>query len=366
MRDFLSVFKTNFKYLWCDAVSVVILTAFPIMMIFVLGTALASFISPDYDFEPIPVSASAEAGGDLEMFLQSSEITQFLSVTFTDAQNARELLEAGEVNVAIIEENSGVSVVSLRGAGLDAQVPVSIIDSYKQIGAAMTLALMNGGNLTELLTLTEAELSVISAPLGNRVQSAIDYYAVTMLVMILLFAGMNSLELFKKGVFSDTGARVLTTSVSKPALIFGLLTASTLTTYVQGMVTFLFCTFVYGVYWGENIPLVLLTLLGVTLFSQAFAIVILLLFKSPGATMAVMQSIIWVMTFVSGGYVKADFGAAQDIFNYSPNSLAHTVIFGSAFGGNHERMMSDLRLLFIYIAVLFAIAFILGKRRLTK
>jgi hypothetical protein len=112
--------------------------------------------------------------------------------------------------------------------------------------------------------------------------------------------------------------------------------------------------------------LVLLTLFGVTLFSQAFAITLLLLFKSPNATMAAMQSLIWVMTFVAGGYTKISFGAADEIFRYSPNSLAHTVIFGSAFGGNHDRMMADLGLLFIYGGVLFIIAFILGRRRLTS
>jgi ABC-2 type transport system permease protein len=366
VKSFLNVFTTAAKYLWSDIMSVIILTIFPIVLIFVLGNALASFISPDYDFEPISVSASAEAGGNLETFLQSSEVAQFLNVTFTTRINAEELLESGEASIAIIEQDSGVSVVSLRGAGFDALIPISIIDSYKQIDAAMTIALMNGGNLFELLSLAEAELSVTAAPLGNRAQSAIDYYAVTMLVMILLFTGMNGLELFKKSMFSDTGARVLTTPVSKPALISGLLAATTITSYLQGLITFFFSWLVYGVHWGDNIPLILLTLFGITLFSQAFAIVVLLIFKSPTATMAALQSIIWVMTFVSGGYTKVDFGAAQSIFNYSPNSLAHTVIFGAAFGGNHERMMADLRLLFIYVAVLFIIAFILGRRRLTS
>jgi len=366
MRDFLAVFTKSFKYCWRDPGTVIILTAFPIALIFVLGNALAGFISPAYDFEPLPVSASVETGGNLEAFLQSEDILRFLDVTFTTPENAEGLVESGEAYIAIIEENGEVSVIRPRNAGMNAMIPISIIDSYKQIGAAMTIAIMNGANPLELLPLTSAELTVTAAPLGNRVQSAIDYYAVTMIVMIMLFAGMNGLELFKKSMFSETGARVLTTPVSKPALIGGLLAAATVTSYLQGMITFLFTWFVYGVYWGENIFLVLLTLFGVTLFSQAFAIALLLLFKSPNATMAAMQSLIWVMTFVAGGYVKLDFGAAQNIFRFSPNSLAHTVIFGSAFGGNQTRMMNDLALLFIYTAVLFIIAFMLGKRRLTK
>lgn len=365
MRDFLAVFKTGFKYCWCSPISVTILVGFPILIIFVLGSALASFISPDYDFESLPVSASVETGGSLEIFLQSSEISQFLDVTFTTRENAEELLESGEAFIAVIEENGSVAVIRPPGGGMNSLIPISIIDSYMQIGAAMT-AVATGGDILESAQLIQAEISVIQAPLGNRVQSSFDYYAVTMLVMILMFAGINGIELFKKSMFSETGARALVTPVSKPALVGGLLAASTVTSYLQGMVTFVFTRVVYGVYWGENIPLVLLTLFGVTLFSQAFGIFIILLFKNPNLAMAVMQSGIWVMTFVSGGYSKVDFGAADAIFRFSPNSLAHTVIFGSAFGGNHDRMMFDLSLLFIYGAVLFILAFLLGKRRLTS
>ncbi|MDR2558435.1 MAG: ABC transporter permease [Oscillospiraceae bacterium] len=366
MKNFLNVFTTAFKYCWRDPLNVSVLILFPIVLIFVLGNALAGFISPKYDFEPIPVSAVVEKGGNLEAFLQNSEISRFLDVTFATREETEQLLESGDSFITVIEEGGEISVIRPAGGGTTSQVAISTIDSYKQIGAAMTIAIMNGENPSELFLFMNTEISVTAAPLGNRVQSAIDYYAVTMLVMILLFTGMNGLELFKKSMFSETGARVLIAPVPKPVLISGLLAAATVTSYIQGLITFLFSMFVYGVYWGENIPLVLLTLFGVTLFSQAFAITILLLFKNPNATMGAMQALIWTMTFVAGGYVKMDFGAAQAIFNYSPNSLAHTVIFGSAFGGNHDRMMADLRLLFIYTAVLFVIAFILGKRRLTS
>jgi len=336
------------------------------VLILVLGTALAGFISPQYDFEPLPISASVEAGGNLEAFLQSDEISRFLDVAFTTQEDAEELLKSDKAFIAVIEQGGDVKVIKPQAGGFNTLIPLSIIDSYMQIGAAMTIAVINGGDTAELSGLTEAGISVTVAPLGNRVQSATDYYAVTMLVMIMLFAGLNGLELFKKNMFSDTGARVLIAPVSKPALIGGLIASATVTSYLQSMVTFLFCTFVYGVYWGENIPLVLLTLFGMTLFSQAFAIFLLLLCKSPNAAIGVMQGLIWVMTFVAGGYVKMDFGAAQNLFRFSPNSLAHTVIFGSAFGGNESRMMFDLSLIFIYTAVLFILAFILGKRRLTS
>ena len=369
MRDFVTVFKNGFKYLWRDPTAVVILTIFPIVMIFVLGNALGEYISPDYDFdgEKLGIAAVTEPGSRLAQFLQSGDISKYFDVIFTDEENARELLENDNVEIIVSEKTGEISVTRPTVGNVNLSIAMSVIDSYAQINSAMEFSAASGSdNIGELLRLVEADISVRESPLGSRVPNATDYYAVTMLVMILMFAGMNGMELFKKGLFSDTGARTLVTPVSKPALVGGLLAASTLTSYLQGMVTFLFSLAVYNVYWGERIPLVLLTLLGVTLFSQSFAIFAILLCKNSGAAMGLTQGGVWVMTFVAGGYSKIDFGQLNDIFQFSPNSLAHTVIFGAAFGGNETKMITDLALLFAYGAVLFALAFLFGKRRLTS
>jgi ABC-2 type transport system permease protein len=345
-------------------VSVTVLIAFPILIIFVLGNALGSFISPDYNFgeDRIAVAVVAEQDSRISEFMQSDEVTRFLGITFTDEKNALEMLENNEVFI-IITDNNGELVITRPPVGMsNTQIAMAIIDSFVQINAAMQTSMTNGADFTELMQILEANVSVTNAPLGNRVPDAIDYYAVTMLVMILMFAGTNGMELFGKGLFSDTGARTLTTPVSKPVLIGGLLAAATVTTFLQGMVTFLFSWLVYGVYWGDRIGLILLALFGITLFSQAFAIFLILLCKSPNMAMGLMQGGIWVMTFVSGGYVKMSFGAADEIFQYAPNALAHTVIFGAAFGGNESKMMADLALIFIYSTVLFILAFLLGRR----
>ncbi|MCL2076898.1 MAG: ABC transporter permease [Oscillospiraceae bacterium] len=367
MRNFSTVFITGFKYCWRNPVSVAVLIGFPILIIFVLGNALSSFISPDYDFEPIPVAAVVETDGNFGLFLQSEEISQFLEVNFTYKENALLLLNDNNVSLVVEEKDGEIAVTRPQVARHDTQIAVSIIDSYKQVSTAMEIAIMGAADLSELselLKILESDITVTDSPIGGRVPSAIDYYAVTMLVMILLFTGMNGLELFKKSMFSETGERVLITPVSKPALIGGLLAASTVTSYLQGMVTFVFSGVVYGVYWGERIPLVLLTLFGITLFSQAFAIFLTILLNNINAAMGAMQVSIFTMTFVAGGYTKINFGAAEKIFQYSPNSLAHTVIFGAVYGGNESKMTSDLLLLFAYGTVLFIVAFLLGRRRL--
>ncbi|MDR1735727.1 MAG: ABC transporter permease [Oscillospiraceae bacterium] len=361
MRGFFATFRMGFKYLWRSPVSAAILIGFPIVMILILGTALSSYISGETDLEPAKVAVAADPQGELAAFLRSGEIARFFTYTFTDINEARRLVEAGEVTAAVIEDASGTEVFCEAGEGFDASLALAVVDSYQEIGSAAAAAAAQGRDVYGILG---QEIAVRDVPLGMRVPSATDYYAVTMLVMILMMCGTNGIEMFGKGLLSDTGSRSLLTPVSKAAHVGGLLAASTVTSFLQGMVTFVFTAAVYGVYWGQRVPLVLLALFAVVLLSQSICIMLVLLFKRPDAASGLAQGLFYVLTLVSKGYSKINFGAADAVFQYAPNAMAHTVIFGAIYGGNEAKMALYLGLLFAASAVFFAIAFILGRRRL--
>jgi hypothetical protein len=120
---------------------------------------------------------------------------------------------------------------------------------------------------------------------------------------------------------------------------------------------------VYGVYWGVRIPLVLLTLFAIVLFSQALCIFLTMAIRHNGAVMGISQALFWTMTFVSKGYAKVSFGEMDKVFQYAPNSMAHTVIFGAIFGGNEAKMTSNLIILYALCLVLLMLAFVSGRRR---
>ena len=361
MTGFFATFWIAFKSLWRDPINVTIMTVFPILLILVLGTALSSFVTPGMDFDPLPVAVAADEDGQLGSFLSSDEMSAFIEPEFMSRSDAEEHLANQTIFGAIFEDDNDISVVLLPGTGLYGPIVLSIIDSYKQIGAAATIAAMSGRDVFSLL---EIEPTVTAATLGNRLPSAIDYYAVTMLVMILLFTGFNGLEVFNKGLLGDTGNRTRTSPIRASALIGGLLAASTITSFIQGMITFVFTGVVYGVYWGERIPLVLLTLFAVVLLSQSFCILLIMIFRNQGAVIGVTQAVFWLTTFISQGYVRFDFGELDRFFQYAPNAMAHTVIFGSIFGGDEADMMFKLAALFGIGFVLFVLAFLFGRRRI--
>ena len=359
MRAFLSTFRMGFAYLWRNPIGVTILIAFPIILILILGNALGAYIAPDTSLEPAPVAVAADPEGMLGSFLQSEEIARFFELEFTDAQRAKALLAEGKICAAVIEEGLDITLLRMPDADMMADVALTVIDSYKRIGAAAAIAALQGREF-EL----NMDVRVAAVPLGKRIPNAMDYYAVTMLVMILMYTGQNGFNLFTKCLLGDVGGRIRLAPISTPVLAGGLLAASTVTSFLQGMVTFLFSGLIYGVYWGERIPLVLLTLFAVILFSQALCIFLVMLFRHQGAAVAMAQALFWTMTFVSKGYAKLTFGPADKVFAYAPNALAHTVIFGAVYGGNESKMMLSLALLFGMGGILFILAFLMGRRRL--
>jgi len=365
--SFISTFTMGFKYLWRDPIIVAILVGFPIIVILVLGTALDAMFTEEarFSFEPPTVVVVAEEDSPLATFLQTDPIQQILHIEFTSLAQAEELLADGYVSAAFADQGIDQPVLVLLPAQRDymALVALTVIDSYQQIGAAATIAIMEGRSIPDLLGVESVQ--VASRPLGTRIPSAMDYYAVTMLIMILLYTGLNGMELFHKGLFSETGIRMRLTPINKPSLVGGLLAASTITSFMQGMITFTFTAVVYGVYWGDRIPLIILTLFGMVLFSQTLCILLIVIFKHRNIVGGITQLVFFVTTFISGGFVPIDAPEGVDRFiRFAPNAMAHTVIFGAVFGGDEGRMATSLIILFTTAAIFAALSFILGRRRI--
>ena len=356
------------KYLWKDPVQVTVMIAFPIALIFVLGTALDFMFSPGagFNFDPPAIAVVAEPDSPLAAFVQDDAMQQFLAPEFTSLDQAEALVADGYVSAAFVEQGLGQPVLVLLPPEREplSVVALSVIDSYQQIGAAATIAIMEGRDIAALMEVQGVQIEITSQPLGTRMPGAVDYYAVTMLIMILLFTGINGMELFHKGIFSETGERMRLSPAGKPALVGGLMVASTITSFLQGLTVFAFSAVVYDVYWGERIPLVLLTLFGMVLFSQALCILLIVILEKKNIVAGIVQLLFFVFTFVSSGYVPMNFGELDRIFRFAPNALAHSVIFGSIYGGDEAWMATSLIILFATGAVLTGLSFILGRRRL--
>ncbi|MDR0292608.1 MAG: ABC transporter permease [Oscillospiraceae bacterium] len=362
MRAFAATFRAGFLYLWRQPVSVLVMTLFPILLIFVLGNALGALMANDYDIEPIPVAyLSGEAGTPLYTFLTDEEgASRFIALRRVPAEEADALLRAGEVD-AVISEGEETRIL-YGGSARNAALVRGIVEGYRQTGAAAAKAFERQPQTAARLLL--AEVSVRTDAVGSHIPAAIDYYAVTMMVMISLFSGLSGVDLFHKNLMSELSIRVHAAPVPRRTVILGTMAASLTVSFTQLLITFAVSAGVYGVYWGGRVPLILLTFLLMVVFSQMLCLTLFLAVGSHEAVTGITQGLFWLLTFFSKGYVQMDFGAAEKVFQYIPNALAQTVIFGAAYGGDEGKMMFALGFLLALSTALCGLSFVLGRRRL--
>ena len=198
---------------------------------------------------------------------------------------------------------------------------------------------------------------------GGRLPKAMDYYAITMVVMTLMFSGMNTLGRLQEGFLSDMKTRLMCTAAPIGYILTGELLGITLMSFLQMVFVILFAHFVYGANLGSSLGIVFGTLFLMALFGQMLAAVLTLGLKDSNAPQGIIATLAMGLSFLAGGFytspIKGKLGEFLVTYG-TPNSLAQTAIFGSIYGGDKRiificmGMLALLSLIFLGLTIIFA------------
>lgn len=134
---------------------------------------------------------------------------------------------------------------------------------------------------------------------GPRFPSAMDYYAVGMGVMYLLFGVSMASQSILVERREGTLARLRTTPTESADIVGGKLLATFLTGLAQFSLLVLFTRVFYGVQWGS--PLLLLMMIGATALAAAgLGTFLAALARTPEAVESLAPAIILPMSFLGG------------------------------------------------------------------
>ena len=335
MRGFLATVYYTTLATWRDKSTLIMLVLFPIALILILGNALESVMSAEPELDPI---SSAYYGEDeaLYDFLQGENIAKYIqTVKVADKESAISEVDSGVYTCSIIEEGDILRLYIADGEQLsNAHIVYNILESYTGITHAVELRIANGD--FEAIGDIDFEKQLLEkVPLTAKQPSAIDYYAVTMTVMIIIYAGYNTLDMFHKGLFQTVGERIKVSPLKRAPMMLSFIVSGFFSCILQVAAIMLFSHFAYGVNWGDNIFLVIGVMLAMCFFVQALTLFFILLTKSDKATTGLITAFAFISTFVSKGYTKFYFSdELEKIFSYAPSALAQNAIFGHIYGGD--------------------------------
>lgn len=355
----------------------------PLIIIFLLGTALSGAedigSGTGGTIDPITL-ALVENGAPSALvtdFLQQEGVSDYLNVLQVESRDVgQEMLRSGKVSYAlVVPTNFDQSVYAGSETALelirgkrepDNQVAESILNPFvdtlndriaavKELGPQVLMASVNA---------VTPRVHVQDGTLGARGENytTFQYYAASMLVMFMMYAGMTLSGSLNGERDNRTLQRMYAMPLNRMHLFAGKVVAAGIVSGMQALTIILVSKFLYGVDWGEEPWMLVGVCLLMIAFTMGMAVVVTLLTSSHMQSVSIIQAIIMVMTFLSGGFFPFE-GWLQRVGMFTVNHWASESVLRMMLHQPTERVGASVAVLAIISGGLLLVSLALYARK---
>ncbi|SDK86096.1 ABC-2 type transport system permease protein [Paenibacillus sp. OK060] len=363
----------------------------PLLLIFILGTALSSTMGTAKEAIPDPVrvgiiqteedSGSGAISEALNTFVTSLAVSEMMKVqNIPTEKEAVSALRRGDLDFAVIVP-SDLEEQIMKGEearlqwilGKDGTLNVvgeTLFTRFtdelnRQVAAAKVLGPDAVAAMSEHSQTNRTSSSYIAVSSPGEVgtsYSASQYYAASMLAMFMLYSGMTT----SNSLFGERDKKTLTRLQAAPignGVIFaGKIAGNSLIAFLQAIIIVLATHWLYGVNWGTHPWLIVLICVLITLASMTLGVIVTLLFKNSASASAALQGIIIAMTFISGGFTPIAVGFVQRISEFTVNHWALQSFLRMMLNAPLSEIMYSIMMLGSVCAVMVAAAGLIYRK----
>lgn len=363
----------------------------PLLLIFILGTALSSAMGTGKDTTPDTLrvgivqsneAVSSPVGEALKGFVATPEVAQMIKVkTMSSQDETVDALKQGDLDFAVIMTSDMVQQW-MAGKTVKLQWILGKENTLNVVGQTLFTSFTDGLNRqaaiakvlgpdTVMAIATQDDTASpsaqpyikISSP-GHSGQSysASQYYAAAMLAMFMLYSGMTTVNSLFTERDKQTLARLQAAPVGNGVIFAGKVAGNSLLALLQALIIIVMTNLLFGVNWGGYPWLIVLICILITLASMTLGIIVALVSKSAASATALMQGIIIVMTFISGGFTPIAIDFVQRISEFTVNHWALQSFLSMMLDVTLQEIMHNITMLGAVCAVLAAAAAVIYRK----
>lgn len=360
-----------------------VLFVLPFMLILILGSALdGTFGEEDVEIVPVRVAVLLEDRGELQdgirTFLDSPDIVRYIkTVSVSAREEAEASVRSGETDFGlVVPAGFGESVIRGHNANWEflygrssfknrtaETVLGSFIEQTNTIQAVhIVLGAEKAGDLQaaggNAAAGASGDTGVRAGSLNKEKKSAsaIQYYAAAELIMFLLYGGMLAASSLTKERDEHTLARLSMMPVPPSAVLSGKIIGQGILALIQAGVIIAGTSLLYGVDWGSSYGLLAVVIVLSIVSSMSLALLVTLLVKSRKAIISVFQTLIIIMTMLSGGFMPVD-GLLAKIGLFTVNHWASDSILRIMLESGTQDVLRNIAVLGMIAAGLLLVSF---------
>lgn len=353
-----------------DVKMFIFLVITPIVTTFILGTAIESYFSNDISNQ-ISVGYINEdkgsVGQSFEQLLKNEDVGKRLKVIkFTDKSEGDKALKEGRIEALVIlvkdlteslnSENK--KAIQLYGKK-NVEFVESILEGYASSFNA-EIAMASIGGTQDLEGEQNNNITRIFYTKDKITVSAMDYYAVLVLLQMLILGAIFGVFITSKNYETDMHIRIHSLPVGKEYLILGRVIGSVAYLFIGAIITILSTQYIYGVNWNGN-PLVIgAAVLIFCIIAIGLGIVIGLLIENLSTSLMIILLIMIFFGTFSGSVSPASINESVNFL--IPNYHAKILLFGTIYGYSKQVMLESVLWLMGITIVIYSIAGLIIRR----
>lgn len=346
---------------------------FPIILIIILGAAFTGIFDNTIKFDEMKVLYTIdENAGDPAFRAAFGSFCKGLS-----DETGIFFEETGEfaAGMAGIENNQYNAYFHITGnpvrvdmyknerRGYSASIVENAMNSFLDTYVTMSvIALHDPSALSSQQHSEDVSYVRLSSLDRKRQPGSTDYYSITMLTLILLYASLTGFWSIRNEMEDKTGARILCAPVTNYQLLAGKVLGDIIVTILQGFVVISFSAIVLKAYWGEDLFTVALLVISYSVMSVSIGVALAFMLKNGEAANGILNTVIPILVFLGGGYVPLSvMGSGLSGFaDLSPVKWINTALLGVIYDGDYSRVAASvginlgIAVLFISISAMFS------------
>ncbi len=335
LRVILKEFKQNMR----DYKSNALMVLFPIVLITILGAAFSGLFSSSAALEDEKVLYKVDVTENVQFAAAFENFCELLSDETGIVFEKTEDVEAAKADtenhsysalVHITENPLQINFYKNERAGFSTTLMENSLNSFIKTYDAMTaIAVNNPTAFDKMQVKVNKEYVRIRSLDPKRNPGSTDYYAITMLTLIMLYSSLTGFWGIRSEIDQKTAPRILCSPVRSFELLTGKVIGSFFVTIVQGVIVILFSKWVLNAYWGENILPVAILILTYALMTVSIGVALAFLIRSSDVASGILNTVIPVLVFLGGGYMPLSImnGFILKIAQVSPVYWINTALF---------------------------------------
>ncbi len=344
---------------------------FPIVLIIILGAAFAQVFDNSVKLNDAKVLYTLEDKTGLSQYFEEFKAQgKELGILFEETSDVDEGIKSvQDVTYScyiLVEEGTGkVSFYKNARYNFEAGFVEGYINIFIQrYNVFAEIAKTNPAALSKAFEETGREYAKMASLDTKKQPRSIDYYSITMLTLILMYASLTGMYGIKSEQNMKTGNRILCGPVRKYEYLTGKVTGGVMVTIVQALIVILFSKYVMNANWGSDILTILVLVLAQSVMTISIGAGIAYLVSNEGAASGILNTIIPVIVLFGGGYTPLEqMGEAMvRISVFSPVRWVNNALFRMIYDSDYSLVLPAI-LINLAVAMVFIMAAAMISRK---